>query len=1008
MKKFFYAYLCAFFLSISTFQYSFGMEENTNLPIQTYTESPAGHGTIDFVYADNMAPQIPRIVDFDNADNLPDTIFISLRNTNTQSTDKRTLIRNQVNRNQYFSLDDDEMGDLSVGKTPTDLLPYTNSKKSQLIKPTQSITSSKQHELEFRNLAFTSKESLKGMQGEIAAYHRLCNRYAYVPKLIPANEILVMVADDCDDEDALKEIADLCTKKNLKHLYNDAIITLRQDDELLRFDKARWPKTRYIPKHERPVKITGEKIQELKSLSSIKYDQLEAIKNKHLKSIFIQKMVHRIEGHLKDQKPINELAYLLIDALHSIPSTDEHTERDNIIIEGYNAFFDANTGLPSFFNYNEGLGRILFPGDMGQADNDLRKLMFDLGILKESNIVIQQEGLLKTAVREATCCISSANVVPHNAKQYTMIAHSIYKALTDTAASKTILSCHTFDDTIISEEKAYLHQMTLDYVYEILKELERKDLSISKQETLEKSLLTLDCLWQRTQNNVRDAKALLSCISEIEHIAQIANKLEKTDEEFAHFVNRKGQPYELEYVNPRARPDTHQNDKQIIQEVETITHESSDVSESTLKLFKSLELPHIKEFNLVHDLALSSSQFGILSYEFQKQGYLELAKLSENVGLGLFTAGKIIAQEAVNTVQGMAQTAFKAGKFATTAVTSPRAALAITEEALGKASQAIEFTLIAFGKLLEAMVSPDDRFLKQTFDAVYEYAANLSGEDIFRLGVQFTINPWIRTKILGTFPLCFKAVNSLTSQAGKIQRVQKGATKAGAIRSKLVKERKLLRLYKKNAKSAKSGQGKSLAVATQKIIQTLIKEKKALLKLQYPQAVKEAWKVLNLKHAAVVAKIKKPHKVLEEITKDIAKIDSKKRWKALRFDPAHNGQCLLKNVREALAGIACEEQGLLKELKRNIKPIGGDFVDKLGRAWDVKTPISYALNGKKIFNTEKGILELTTVVKKELNRNINVIIDTYYLQASDHPILLDLIKNNFSTIQQGKIIILKR
>ena len=42
--------------------------------------------------------------------------------------------------------------------------------------------------------------------------------------------------------------------------------------------------------------------------------------------------------------------------------------------------------------------------------------------------------------------LNSTKVYPEKAKQYTQIARSLYQALTDQTASKTILRCHYFDE----------------------------------------------------------------------------------------------------------------------------------------------------------------------------------------------------------------------------------------------------------------------------------------------------------------------------------------------------------------------------------------------------------------------------------------------------------------------------------------------------------------------------------------------------------------------------------
>ena len=51
--------------------------------------------------------------------------------------------------------------------------------------------------------------------------------------------------------------------------------------------------------------------------------------------------------------PHRKLAHFLIDNYHSIPEPDAKDEKTMVIVEIYNALFDPNTTLPSFFDYNE-------------------------------------------------------------------------------------------------------------------------------------------------------------------------------------------------------------------------------------------------------------------------------------------------------------------------------------------------------------------------------------------------------------------------------------------------------------------------------------------------------------------------------------------------------------------------------------------------------------------------------------------------------------------------------
>ena len=574
----------------------------------------------------------------------------------------------------------------------------------------------------------------------------------------------------------------------------------------------------------------------------------------------------------------------------------------------------------------------------------------------------------------------------------------MYQALTDGKASKAILRCHGFDE-VVSSEKQYLQYMTLDRVAEILEKLEKKDFLEHTKEELEKGLLTLNVLWQRSLNNIRDAKALLSCVSEIKDVIDIAQCLEKLDKEVSLSINQENTAYEPITITHEIIPETQEKDEGIRQEVAAILKEQGYSDQAIPAPFQALDLPYINDVRLINDLASSSAQFGIMHYELQKQGYLKAAQLAEDIGYGLFTAGRILVEETADLVKGMESLVLGTGKFALDTLIDPKQAYFTTTDALNRCYQSIEYSLVKLADFTNMIIHmPEEEVVKffdekLTLNTAYDYISNLSPEDTFRLGVQFTINPWIRTKLLKTLPLCYKAVDGLVSQANKLQRAQKNKQTL-ALASKFLKERKLLRLYKKAFKSAKSGLGKPFSKATQRTISELLEIKKSQLILRYSKkAIDEACKVLSFQHPEVVGKTKKPFKLLAEVTRDISKIDSNPRWHKLRFDPSRGNACKLVNVREASAGIACEEQGLLRELIR--EPIGkSEFIDKTGKFWDVKAPTSYASNGKKIFNTNDGIMQFTASLKETILKDINehLIIDLTHLNKVDHSVLYDILK----------------
>ncbi len=80
------------------------------------------------------------------------------------------------------------------------------------------------------------------------------------------------------------------------------------------------------------------------------------------------------------------------------------------------------------------------------------------------------------------------------------------------------------------------------------------------------------------------------------------------------------------------------------------------------------------------------------------------------------------------------------------------------------------------------------------------------------------------------------------------------------------------------------------------------------------------------------------------------------RVQALAADPAHAGQMSPGSVREALAALAAEEQGLIDPPVRRYPGPEGDLMDGAGRPIDVKTPPSFP-NGTS-FHADPGTAAL--------------------------------------------------
>ena len=81
--------------------------------------------------------------------------------------------------------------------------------------------------------------------------------------------------------------------------------------------------------------------------------------------------------------------------------------------------------------------------------------------------------------------------------------------------------------------------------------------------------------------------------------------------------------YEPIEIKHEKKPEPGQSDEEILQEVAAICKELGCSGKTKPELFQALDLDYINDVRLVHDLAYSSTQFGILSYGLKKQGYME-------------------------------------------------------------------------------------------------------------------------------------------------------------------------------------------------------------------------------------------------------------------------------------------------------------------------------------------------------------------------------------------------
>lgn len=180
----------------------------------------------------------------------------------------------------------------------------------------------------------------------------------------------------------------------------------------------------------------------------------------------------------------------------------------------------------------------------------------------------------------------------------------------------------------------------------------------------------------------------------------------------------------------------------------------------------------------------------------------------------------------------------------------------------------------------------------------------------------------------------------------------------------------------------------------------------ACLSMQYGDAtVKEAVSLFNTTEKALLKNIRTIDE-LEEITASLHKINSNSRWRSFKYDAAKNGKITVGSVQEAVAGIACEEQGLLKTLKRGFNE-GEDFVENItNKSWDVKTPKKYALDGHHVLNQQSffdSVKEALIGDPKE-----HLILDFTNLSNTEINDFFQYMKLEFKADEFKKIIVMHR
>ena len=184
------------------------------------------------------------------------------------------------------------------------------------------------------------------------------------------------------------------------------------------------------------------------------------------------------------------------------------------------------------------------------------------------------------------------------------------------------------------------------------------------------------------------------------------------------------------------------------------------------------------------------------------------------------------------------------------------------------------------------------------------------------------------------------------------------------------------------------------------VVDKTVEELKKLSKEYGAENLTEILKICGV-NGKKILKRKNILMAIEELVIKIQKINSNDFYKTFKSDPAHNNKTTPNSIQEATAGIACIEQGLLKDLIRS--PRGAEeFIDtKTGIPWDVKTARSNSLDGDRIFD----IVEFIDSLKKAYREQENIILQITDLSEEDAKILIRELTQIFNEKEMTKTLV---
>ena len=136
------------------------------------------------------------------------------------------------------------------------------------------------------------------------------------------------------------------------------------------------------------------------------------------------------------------------------------------------------------------------------------------------------------------------------------------------------------------------------------------------------------------------------------------------------------------------------------------------------------------------------------------------------------------------------------------------------------------------------------------------------------------------------------------------------------------------------------------------------------------------------------------------VAQKITGIKEKPHWKSLMIEPDEIKKITSKSIIEGLSGIAAEESGLIPGPLQRDPSKAAEFIDRLGRSWDVKTPISFTPDGKRVFKVE----HIINGIKRDLQLGENIILNLMRLEQKDTLGLVKALQTNLTANEISRVV----